>query len=156
MTPDLVWMMIIANAAIAAFTIANTWMLAWYNKKRQKKSKQRKTDTDENKPTQRSVTRGLSYAIFFVLSIVTLVLSMLVPNPSTIVQIFQVSLSIGFSVLAVVLSLISSLIELTRDHVKVTARLTEMIEAIAQSLPTKSPNPTVDSDARKNGARGSP
>lgn len=171
MTVDIAWLMIIANAVIAGTTIANAWALAWYAKKPKKRQpRQKEEEVTQELRRRRSPWWAALSGLNVVLSVLTLAYSILHPNPNLNLQILQIALSVGLAVLALTLSLIEPLVgssseqlDMLREVVELTAKLAETttnladtIEKVAEAMPRKSPNPTVESDARKDGARGSP
>lgn len=154
MTQDLVWLMIIANAVIAFIAIANTWLLAWYDKKPKRKPKAPAEDLHIEKRVARRI--GLPSIIMIILAMLTLTHSLFYPNPNQSLQSFQIAVSVGLAVLGVVFLLVSKFIGILHRHIDLIRGIVSMVEAQSQAKSEKSPNPTVDPDARKNGARGSP
>lgn len=155
MSSEIAWLMIAANAAIAAIAIANTWMLAWYAKKTKKRTKKTKEASASDETAQRSISRRAApYGLIVILSCVTLAYSMWKPNPDLNLQILQIALSIGLAILAIALSLISPLVSHTREQWEALTEVTNLIHEVT-SITTKiadidrreSPNNTVDTDA---------
>jgi UDP-N-acetylmuramyl pentapeptide phosphotransferase/UDP-N-acetylglucosamine-1-phosphate transferase len=125
--------MIAANAAIAVATIANSWMLAWYDKK--DKAGKEVNPKFANSAPKRRVPRWLGYSLIFVFSLASLVISAFLPNPSVNIQILQVSLSVGFLVLAITFSLISPMLEIMNEHWRATEGTLDLVKGVIDSLP---------------------
>jgi uncharacterized membrane protein YbjE (DUF340 family) len=165
MTTELIWVTIAVNAVIAIVTIANSWALAWYSKK----SRKRPRTTQAEKPRRTGKLIGLLCAVALVLSVGGLLLAILFPHPIQNLYTLQVAFSVGEAVFyglmlivwKVMLSarerdnMILDVIDMVGDVTDLVGDLTKKVKVVADSLPPKSPNPTVDTDARKNGARGS-
>jgi hypothetical protein len=157
MTTEVAWLMIIANVVIAAITIANSWGLAWYAKQRKKRTKKQSVENlaveTQASPTLR---RTAPYGLIVILSGLTVMYSMVHPNPDLNIQIVQIALSVGLAVLAIALSLISPLVESNSAQWQALIQITELSTKMAEALPKKSPNTTAEADARNDSARGSP
>ena len=99
MSPDLVWLMIVANATIAVVTIANTWALAWYNKKQTElggsQTEHEKLKAAEKKVNQRVM---LPATLMLLVSIAGIVLSTLAPANDLTTQVLRISGFIGAGV----------------------------------------------------------
>ena len=157
MTADIAWLMIVANAVIAAIAIGNSWALAWYAKRPKKKQTKRKNQDElDQLGTRPSIRRAAPYGLNVILSVVSLAYSFLHPNPDLNIQILQIALSVGLAVLALALALIGPLVESSSEQLHALLRVVELTTKLAEAMPRKSPNPTAEAHARDDSARGSP
>jgi len=167
MITDPVWIAIIANTILVAFSIVNAWMIAWYNKKQGKKKKTPKQESDLEKKYWKI---DFLAAIVFLAAIASLVFSMFFPNANSNVQAFHIAINIGYAVLAIVFYFLGYLMRAISGHTKLIGNLTDLmgemttamgemtsvIAEVGKIASKESPNPTVDPDAHKSDARGSP
>jgi divalent metal cation (Fe/Co/Zn/Cd) transporter len=165
MNTDQTWITIIANAIFVTVSIANAWIIAWYNKKDRRKGKAKKAQSHLARTDWRV---SVLSTIGFGGSITALVIVMLFPFPNSSVQALHISLYVAYAVLAVVFRFywylarrISEQSEQIGDIVNLIGEATRPIEDLAKAVSavvkpeaTESPNPSTETDVRKTS--GSP
>lgn len=131
MSPNLVWLMIVANASIAVVTIANTLALAWYNK-RQTVLGESQTEHEKIMAAEKRVNRRIIFPAFLMLlvSIAGIVISVYVPANDVTTQVLRISGFTGAFVFSIVLILFGYVISLFRAQVTSTKGLFSVVERL--------------------------
>ena len=131
MSPNLVWLMIVANASIAVVTIANTLALAWYSK-RQTVLGESQTEHEKIMAAEKRVNRRIIFPAFLMLlvSIAGIVISVYVPANDVTTQVLRISGFTGAFVFSIVLILFGYVISLFRAQVTSTKGLFSVVERL--------------------------
>lgn len=134
MPSDLVWLTITVNVIVAVVTIANTWALAWFNKK-QTEAHETPAQHEKLRPAERRINRRimLPATLMLFVSLLGVVLSAHAPAPDVTSQVLRIGGFIGGAVLAVVFLLTGYFISLFRGHVALTERIVGVVETVAKN-----------------------
>lgn len=138
MSSDLVWLTIAVNAIIATVTIANTWALAWYNRK-QVQSEESQADHAKSKAAEKRANRSiiLPAVLMLMVSIAGIGLSIHSPSNDVTTQILHISGSIGGAVLSIVFILFGFILSLLHGHYSLTGNIVNIIGRLAEKSANK-------------------